>query len=133
MDYALQMLQEQRESASKDRAAEIVARVKQLHISELSVGTKVEFVKRFSGNKAYTYLALKVHNEMLGMDLWYVTGKEASLQNEAFENFLAEKLGFESFQRLTLAREDPNADVIKGWAGAITSHAVGPADPGEEL
>jgi hypothetical protein len=129
MDYALSMLQEQRESESKARAAEIVARVKLLHIAELSVGTKVSFVKKFSGDKAYTYLALKTHDIIggIGMDRWYVTGKSDKYTNEEFEELLAEKLGFESFQRLV-----PIVDVTTPVNDGITSYAIGLADPGEE-
>lgn len=99
MDYALQMLQEQRDSASKQKAAEIVQRVKQLHVAEISPGTKVTFTKKFSGDKAYTYLALKVDDEKAGQ-LWFVTGRERGLTNERFEELLAEKLGFERFELL---------------------------------
>ena len=171
MDYALQMLQEQRDSASKQKAAEIVQRVKQLHVDEISPGTKVSFVKKFSGDKEFTYLALKVDDEKAGQ-LWFVTGRERGLTNEKFEELLAEKLGFENFQRLATVPLDsimaspqlkgwagvpaspkydtegwgadvsptgsapvpapPEPETWKGWAGAPSTHAVGPSEPGEE-
>lgn len=156
MDYALEMLREQRESASKDRAAEIVAQVKALHVDEMSPGTKVSFVKRFSGQREYTYLALKVHDERsdhAGEDLWFVTKRTNPLTNEQFEELLAEKLGFEDFTVLVPAPKplyvgtwvDPNTEVT-GWGAdaneivkaalpdepASSTHAFGPAEPGEE-
>jgi hypothetical protein len=112
MDYALEMLQEQRDSASKQKAAEIVASVKTLHIGEISPGTKVTFTKKFSGDKAYTYLALKVDDEKAGQ-LWFVTGRERGLTNEKFEELLAEKLGFENFQQLFVG------SAIKGWGADV--------------
>lgn len=191
VDYALNMLQEQRDSASKERAAEIVAAVKTLHVAEMSIGTKVSFVKRFSGDREYIYLALKVANQIGGEERWYVTGKESPLTNERFENLLAEKLGFENFQILhpinpmtglrppqpetwkgwggapdrlfgeskgkgwgadvnpaptsgkptydyepfgenTLPKAPLADEPLKGWQGAPSTHAVGPADPNEE-
>lgn len=152
MDYALEMLQEQRDSASKERAAQIVAAVKTLHVDEMSIGTKVSFVKRFSGSKEYTYLALKTHDVIdgIGMDRWYVTGKSGKYTNEQFENLLAEKLGFEDFQVLVpmqavLTAADrwisPSKETeydlpLKGWGADVnpapSTHAVGPEMPGEE-
>lgn len=126
MDYALQMLNEQRESESKARAAEIVARVKQLHVDELSVGTKVEFTKRYSDDKAYTFLAVKTDAG------WFTTGRHVvALTNEEFEELLAEKLGFENFQQLVPV---PQAMHGSHWGiPSQSSHAVGSADPGEEI
>jgi len=102
MDYALEMLREQDESASKARAAEIVQRVKNLHVDEMSVGVRVSFVKKFSGSKEYTFLALKTHDiiDGIGMDRWYVTNRRGALTNGEFEELLAEKLGFENFELL---------------------------------
>lgn len=117
MDYALQMLHEQRDSVSKERAAQIVAAVKQLHVDEMSPGTKVSFVKRFSGDNVYTYLALKVERKS-GEQLWYITGDDDYRSNERFEELLASRLGFEHFQVLVPAQPVPNADVMAGWAGA---------------
>lgn len=128
MDYALNMLREQRESASKDNAAAIVARVKALHVDEMPTGTKVSFVKRFSGQREYTYLALKVRDEKLDVDLWYVTGQAGGLGNERFEELLAEKLGFESFRLLV-----PVPKPADGGLWVLPSyHAVGPEMDGEE-
>lgn len=95
LDYALQMLNEQRDSESKARAAEIVQRVKALSVEHLHPGIMVSFVKRFSGDKAYTYLALKTVDR--DRDAWYVTGKDGTFSNARFEDLLAEKLGFEDF------------------------------------
>jgi hypothetical protein len=152
VDYALEMLKEQRDSASKDRAAEIVQRVKNLHVDEISPGTKVSFVKRFSGTKSYTYLALKVQQEN-GEQFWYVTGDDDVRTNERFEELLASRLGFEDFQRLVTVPMDSIAGTpIYGWKGApaslkydtegwgadvaptgrSSSHLVGPSEPGEE-
>lgn len=127
MDYALQMLREQEESASKARAAEIVAALNNLHIDEMSVGTRVSFVKKFSGSKAYTYLALKTHDVIdgVGMDWWYVTNRKGGLTNGEFKELLAEKLGFESFEVLyssvslkVPAPPEPETETWKGWVGA---------------
>jgi hypothetical protein len=99
VDYALEMLKEQRDSASKQKAAEIVAAVKNLHVDEMSPGTKVSFVKRFSGQHEYTYLALKVQQKN-DEQVWYVTGDDDVRTNEGFEELLASRLGFEDFQVL---------------------------------
>jgi hypothetical protein len=152
MDYALEMLKEQRDSASKQRAAEIVTAVKNLHVDEMSIGTKVSFVKRFSGDQIYTYLALKTHNILDGIDMdrWYVTGRSRKYTNGEFEDLLAEKLGFEDFtvlapvivvNRIDEFLADPSTGVhrerpLKGWGADVnpapSTHAVGPADPDEE-
>lgn len=149
MDYALEMLKEQRDSASKERAAAIVAAVKQLHVDEMSPGTKVSFVKRFSGEREYTYLALKVEQKN-GDQFWFVTGDDDYRTNERFEELLAERLGFEDFQVLTPLAVvnrideflvDPSTGVhrerpLKAWGADVnpapSTHAVGPADPNEE-
>jgi len=156
MDYALEMLKDQRDSASKQRAAEIVQRVKQLHVDEMSPGTKVSFVKRFSGDREYTYLALKVEQKN-GDQFWYVTGDDDFRTNERFEELLASRLGFEDFQLLfpspalkaaegwirsaapgapaETKYEDPTKP-LKGWGADVnpapSTHAVGPSDPNEE-
>lgn len=98
MDYAKEMLHEQRDSELKARAAEIVARVRALHVDELSTGTWVSFVKKFSGDKKYTYLALKSFID--GEDLWFITNRKGGLTNESFEDLLAESLGFQDFQQV---------------------------------
>ena len=160
MDYALEMLQEQRDSASKERAAQIVAAVKTLHVDEMSIGTKVSFVKKFSGSKEYTYLALKTRDTVDGVntDRWYITGKSGKYTNEQFENLLAEKLGFEDFQVLVPMQavltatsnwiappasyvspkkvENEHVEQLKGWGADVnpapSTHAFGPEMPGEE-
>jgi len=141
VDYATQMLREKRalaqEAAEHERSAAVVAAVEMLHVDEMSVGTKVSFVKRFSGQREYTYLALKTHNILdgIGMDLWYVTNKSRTYTNGEFEELLAEKLGFEDFTVLVPARENPNVDVMKGWVGTparAMTHAVGLEMDGEE-
>jgi hypothetical protein len=161
VDYAREMLHEQRDSESKARAAEIVARVRALHVDELSTGTWVSFVKKFSGDKKYTYLALKSFID--GEDLWFITNRKGGLTNESFEDLLAESLGFQDFQQLFPSpglRAAPNyaapspesepwtapnytespstpvkAQLWEGWPGpklVRPTHATGPAEPGEE-
>jgi hypothetical protein len=136
VDYAKQMLLEQRESESKARAAEIVAHVRQLHVDELSPGTMVSFVKRYSGDQEYTFLALKVVSEKLGGQRWYITNRDGARTNEQLEELLAEKLGFESFQRLVPAPKPLHAST---WVGPedVSLYMPSPvdrsSDPNEEL
>jgi hypothetical protein len=95
MDYALAMLRTSRESVAKDQAAEIVERVKALHVDQMENETAWSFVKRYGSEKEYTFLALKTK---VG---WFTTGRtEDPLSNDTFEELLASKHGFSDFQRL---------------------------------
>lgn len=94
VDYAVEMLREQRESASMEAASVIVAAVKSLEIAKMAVGTRVSFAKKFNGDKEYTYLAFKSD---VG---WFVTKKNRAYTDEALEELLASGLGFANFAYL---------------------------------
>lgn len=111
VDYVKDMLWKQRESESKARAAEIVARIRALHVDEMSPGTKVSFTKKFHSTHEYTYLALKVEKES-GEQHWYVTGDCDYRTNERFEELLGERLGFENFELLWAHRQSSFSDEV---------------------
>lgn len=119
-DLAVQLLAEQKADEERQWALEIVNRVRALNVAQYLDGTEVRFTKKFSGDREYTYLAVKTAGQ------WFVTGDDCHYDDDAFERLLAGKVGFVRFE----------VTYVKGEIVAMpykhSSHAVGEAMEGEE-
>lgn len=157
-DKAVELLAQQRfEEAQEKAQAEaeaIVEKVKALNVASYNHNDKVMFTKTMpvqSGDeKTYTYLALRVVEG--DKKMWFVTNRPSSLNDFAFESLLARDGGFVAFGQLAVMGPikasnymgwgaDVNAPLTSNVKGApvqtkyedpTSTHAVGPAEPGEE-
>lgn len=91
-DAAVRLLRDERAAATETRAALIVKRVHSLGVKNFNDGTVIRVTKTYDSATTYTYLAYKVN------DKWYVTGSAKRRSDDEFEEFLAERGGFERFE-----------------------------------